>query len=91
MKSKELSECSDRVREEIGIQSSTIKTSSNMKPLNSKSTCTFTLTGEDIQKVFTITEIFSTLSGAGGGEGVLLLRAPSVQQVPKTKKILQRW
>jgi hypothetical protein len=63
VKSKELSECSDRVREEIGIQSSTIKTSSNMKPLDSKSTCTYTLNNGDIQKVVCVeTHLFRTFS-----------------------------
>merc|ERR1711881_813118 len=52
VKSKQLSECSDRAQEEIGIQSSSIKTGSNMKPLDSKSTCTYQLNNNgDIKKV----------------------------------------
>merc|ERR1712142_152824 len=65
VKSKELSECSERVREEIGIQSSTIKTSSNIKPLDSKSTCTYTLKNGDIEKVVCDeTHLFRPFSGS---------------------------
>jgi hypothetical protein len=65
VKTKELSECSDRVQEEIGIQSSTIKTSSNMKPLDSKSTCTYALNENDITKVICEeTHVFRPFSGS---------------------------
>jgi hypothetical protein len=66
VKTKQLSDCSDRVSEEIGIQSSSIKTSSNMKPLDSKSTCTFVLANNgDINKVVCEeTHLFRPFSGS---------------------------
>jgi len=51
VKSKSLSDCSNRVQNEIGIQSSSIKTESSLKPLESTSGCTYVLDGEKIRSV----------------------------------------
>ena len=47
VKTKTLSECSDRAQDEIGIQSASIKTSSDLKPLNSKSTCIYKVSDDE--------------------------------------------
>lgn len=45
-KTKSLTECSKRARSEIGIQSASIKTDMDLKPLDSKSVCKYQL-GEE--------------------------------------------
>jgi hypothetical protein len=51
IKTKSLSDCSQRALNEIGIQAASFKTGSDLKPLNSMSTCTYTMDGNTVRSV----------------------------------------
>lgn len=51
VKSKQLSKCSNRAQNEIALQTSTFKTQSDLKPLDSTSTCKYILSNGHIETV----------------------------------------
>lgn len=50
-KTKKLSECSNCAQNEIGLQVSSFKTMTDLKPLDSQSTCTYEMNGNEINNV----------------------------------------
>ena len=63
VKTKKLSECSHRAQNEIGFQSSSIKSATNLKPLDSSSTCKYSLDGDGIESaICDETHIFQPFS-----------------------------
>ena len=63
VKTKKLSGCSHRAQNEIGFQSSSIKSTTNLKPLDSSSTCKYSLDGDVIESaICDETHIFKPFS-----------------------------